>query len=216
MAWTSPITWVANAVLTAAQLNQQIRDNMLAIWQGTSAGDIDYYTSATTKARLGIPSPGYALVLESNHAGTAPNWSWMGGYTAQAYRSTALSISSGGGGTALGSIDVTYWESDPIHPYHSGTADYFLIPRNGFYIFGFSGYFDSHVTGGTLRQAGWYSGGAPLIWTSYTNVASEATWVSCTWARAFSTGDTVQPRVLNGAAGALNFNSANMWIAMIR
>jgi len=28
MAWTAPSTWVAGAVLTAAQLNQQLRDNM--------------------------------------------------------------------------------------------------------------------------------------------------------------------------------------------
>lgn len=29
MAWTAPITFVANSVLTAAQLNSQLRDNML-------------------------------------------------------------------------------------------------------------------------------------------------------------------------------------------
>ena len=28
MAWTAPSTWVAGAILTAAQLNQQLRDNM--------------------------------------------------------------------------------------------------------------------------------------------------------------------------------------------
>jgi hypothetical protein len=28
MAWTAPLTWVSGAVLTAAQLNQQVRDNM--------------------------------------------------------------------------------------------------------------------------------------------------------------------------------------------
>lgn len=31
MAWTAPSTWVAAAVLTAAQLNQQLRDNLLAL-----------------------------------------------------------------------------------------------------------------------------------------------------------------------------------------
>lgn len=29
MAWTAPSTWVASATLTAAQLNQQLRDNLL-------------------------------------------------------------------------------------------------------------------------------------------------------------------------------------------
>lgn len=31
MAWTAPSTWVAAAVVTAAQLNQQLRDNLLAL-----------------------------------------------------------------------------------------------------------------------------------------------------------------------------------------
>lgn len=39
MAWTSPITWVANAILTAAQLNQQLRDNMLQTAPAVSTTD---------------------------------------------------------------------------------------------------------------------------------------------------------------------------------
>jgi hypothetical protein len=31
MAWTAPSTWVAGAVLTAAELNEQLRDNMVAL-----------------------------------------------------------------------------------------------------------------------------------------------------------------------------------------
>lgn len=31
MAWTTPSTWVSGAILTAAQLNQQLRDNLDAI-----------------------------------------------------------------------------------------------------------------------------------------------------------------------------------------
>lgn len=42
MAWTAPLTWVANTVLTAAQLNQQLRDNLLetAPAKATAAGRI--------------------------------------------------------------------------------------------------------------------------------------------------------------------------------
>jgi len=36
MAWSAPRTWVAAAVLTAAQLNTDVRDNML--WLGTPKG----------------------------------------------------------------------------------------------------------------------------------------------------------------------------------
>jgi hypothetical protein len=52
MAWTTPSTWVAGAVLTAAQLNAQVRDNMKAIgdpwtsWTPT-------WTAATSNPVLG-------------------------------------------------------------------------------------------------------------------------------------------------------------------
>ena len=48
MAWTAPSTWVAGAILTAAQLNTQLRDNMLA-------GGPIYATEADRTAA--IPSP---------------------------------------------------------------------------------------------------------------------------------------------------------------
>jgi len=39
MAWTSPRTWVAAAVLTAAQLNEQVRDNLNYLKGETDAYD---------------------------------------------------------------------------------------------------------------------------------------------------------------------------------
>ena len=48
MAWTAPRTWVSGAILTAAQLNEQVRDNMLA------GGPIYAAYSDLTSA---IPSP---------------------------------------------------------------------------------------------------------------------------------------------------------------
>ena len=43
-----------------------------ALNPGTTAGDIDYYTSSTAKARLGIGSAGQ--VLKVNSGATAPEW----------------------------------------------------------------------------------------------------------------------------------------------
>jgi hypothetical protein len=37
---------------SAANHNTYIRDNFAAVWAGSLAGDVDYYTSATTKATL--------------------------------------------------------------------------------------------------------------------------------------------------------------------
>jgi hypothetical protein len=55
---------------TASQHNTYIRDNFAAVWVGTTAGDLDYYTSATAKSRLGIGSANQFLYS----TGSAPAW----------------------------------------------------------------------------------------------------------------------------------------------
>lgn len=56
MAYSSPMTAVTGATFTAAQFNVYVRDNLNAIWVGTTAGDIDYYSAATVKTRLAKPA----------------------------------------------------------------------------------------------------------------------------------------------------------------
>jgi hypothetical protein len=51
MAWTAPSTWVAGAILTAAQLNTQLRDNLLA-------GGPIYGTEALRDAAIPTPFEG--------------------------------------------------------------------------------------------------------------------------------------------------------------
>lgn len=75
MAWTTPRTWNIGEVVTKTMLDQQIRDNMNAIWVGTTAGDIDYYTSATAKSRVAIGANGGIL----KSTGSAPSWVAAGG-----------------------------------------------------------------------------------------------------------------------------------------
>lgn len=48
MAWTAPSTWVSGAILTAAQLNTQLRDNMLAIGDAWTS-----YTPTWTNVTVG-------------------------------------------------------------------------------------------------------------------------------------------------------------------
>ena len=77
MSLTTYRTWIYGELVTAAMLNQQIRDNGNAIWVGTTAGDMDYYTGATGKAR--IPKGTAGQVLKMNSGATAPEWGNSGG-----------------------------------------------------------------------------------------------------------------------------------------
>ena len=70
MSFNNGFTAVTGATYTAAQYNTYVRDNFTAIWVGTTAGDLDYYTSSTAKTRLAIGTAGQILMS----SGTAPTW----------------------------------------------------------------------------------------------------------------------------------------------
>jgi len=72
MSFNNSFTAVTGATYTAAQYNTHTRDNFTAIFVGTTAGDMDYYTGAAAKARLAIGAA-YTLV-RSNAAGNAPEY----------------------------------------------------------------------------------------------------------------------------------------------
>jgi len=57
---------------TAANQNTYLRDNMAAIWVGTTAGDVDYYTGAANKSRLAVGTGGQVNTV--NDGATAPEW----------------------------------------------------------------------------------------------------------------------------------------------
>ena len=68
-----PRTWVQGELVTAAMMNQQIRDSVLALYPYTATGDLAYAgTGATELARLAIGEAGQ--VLKVNSAGSAPEW----------------------------------------------------------------------------------------------------------------------------------------------
>lgn len=56
---------------SAAQHNTYLKDNMAALWPGTTAGDLDYYSAANAKTRLAKPS--VTSLLQNSSAGV-PSW----------------------------------------------------------------------------------------------------------------------------------------------
>lgn len=72
MAFDNSFTAVTGATYTAAQYNTYTKGNFTAIWVGTTAGDMEYYASSTSKSRLGIGNS-YDM-LRVNSGGTAPEW----------------------------------------------------------------------------------------------------------------------------------------------
>lgn len=72
MSFDNSYTAVTGATYQASDYNTHTKGNFTAVWVGTTAGDMEYYTSATTKSRL---AKGTALqYLRMNSGATAPEW----------------------------------------------------------------------------------------------------------------------------------------------
>src|SRR6266545_2496469 len=82
--------------IDAAWLNQYLRDNIAAIWVGTTAGDTDYYLGANTKARLAIGAAGG--IYKSD--GSVPGWLIPG------TEHQLLQMNSGGNGVEWGGVQL--------------------------------------------------------------------------------------------------------------
>ena len=103
--WSTPddTALVKDGAAAIRTLGSSADTTVKALNPGTTAGDIDYYTTSTTKARVGIGTAGQ--VLQVNSGATAPEWATPaggGGYTL--ISTTTLS----GASVALTSIPQTY------------------------------------------------------------------------------------------------------------
>ena len=72
--WTTPddTALVKDGAAAIRTLGSSADTTVKSLNPGTTAGDIDYYTTSTTKARVGIGTAGQ--VLRVNSGATAPEW----------------------------------------------------------------------------------------------------------------------------------------------
>lgn len=135
MAFTTPKTWSTGELVTSSNFNQQIRDNLAALWTGSTAGDMEYYTSSTTKTRLPIGTADQ--LLRVNSTGTAPEWASTGSLvynkTARYTSSTPVTVTSAYTNLTWG---TTVWQDES---YIQGNGYEFLLPV-GIYFIAWEGY----------------------------------------------------------------------------
>lgn len=106
--WTTPddTDLVKDGAAAIRTLGSSIDTSVKALSPGTTAGDIDYYTTSTAKARIAIGTAGQVLAV--NSGATAPEWitSASGGMTLINTGGTTLS----GASVSISSIPATYKE----------------------------------------------------------------------------------------------------------
>ena len=102
--WTTPddTALVKDGAAAIRTLGSSADTTVKALNPGTTAGDIDYYTAATTKARVGIGTAGQVLAV--NSGATAPEWKTISAGGMTLISTTSLS----GASILLSSIPSTY------------------------------------------------------------------------------------------------------------
>jgi hypothetical protein len=100
--WTTPddTALVKDGASAIRTLGSSIDTSVKSLSPGTTAGDVDYYTSSTAKARLGIGTTGQVLTV----AGGVPSW-------ANAASGSMTQIASGsltGASVTISSISGSY------------------------------------------------------------------------------------------------------------
>jgi len=102
--WTTPddTALVKDGASAIRTLGSSVDTTVKALNPGTTAGDLDYYTAATTKARIAKGTAGQVFTM--NSGATAPEWQTASSGGITLISTTTLS----GATTTLSSIPQTY------------------------------------------------------------------------------------------------------------
>lgn len=166
----TPQTYSVDEIVTAAKLNQELRDRMQALFNGLvgdGSADADVlhrHRSGTLAARPGAVGAGrtyYATDVKVLFLDTGSAWVVIGVFpaAARAYYAAALTIGTGGAGLAL-PFDSERFDNDSIHSTVTNTSRFTCQTAGIYSIFG-SLTFAANATG--RRQVGIRINGATTI-----------------------------------------------------
>ena len=126
---------------TAANHNTYVRDNMAAIFVGTTAGDTDYYTGAANKSRLALGTAGQ--IKRVNAAANAPMW----GGILYAHIYAAVDTTVGTAADTLVEMDTAYVDVDDF--VSAPVNDRITIPAgfSGYYLANYYVYIEANAAG---------------------------------------------------------------------
>ena len=214
MAFVTPRTW-STEVLTSALLNQQLRDNMNAIWIYTTKGDISIAKSSTIVDRLAVGSDNQVLMAEA--AQTLGLKYKTIAAAAKLARATNQSISDSTF-TAIQFTSETYDLGDLADIGADNTR--FTIPASfaGYYsLSGYAKFAASGATSSGRREIQFYKNGADQLETDTRDdvVDNSAVDVAISADLSLAATDYIEVRVLQSTGGALNITKASFSIKLI-
>jgi len=207
MAFDNGYTAVTGATYAASDYNTYTKGNFTAIWVGTTAGDMEYYTSSTAKSRLAKGSA--YQVLRMNSGATAPEW---GGYIAgMAYRGTAQSISTG----TL--TKVTFASTTILRSvtWSGGDPTKLTIDVTGLYVIGFTNEFDDN--GGTGYRQSYIkkNNTTYILQTRLPPISGDDVLTSGATLALLTSGDYLQLEVAQNTGSSMNLNTSYLFAVFV-
>lgn len=129
MAYATVPTVATSDSWTASQHNTYIKDNFSAVWVGTTAGDMEYYTGATAKTRLALSAGGllYAGASAPAYLPLVANGILYGGASAPAYLAAGANytfLKSNGTAPSYGALTYRRQGGSSTHWNTAGTSSY--------------------------------------------------------------------------------------------
>lgn len=204
MAFDNSYTAVTGATYAAADYNTYTKGNFTAIWVGTTAGDMEYYTSSTAKSRLAKGSA--YQVLRMNSGATAPEW---GGYIAgKALRTSNQSIAN----NTLTSVQFDSTELSRLVTWSSGDNTKLTIGVSGLYIIGFKYSIDG---GSGYREANIMKNGSNVLESRIDNAATETTYSGLSDLIALVATNYLQLQIRHNHGSSINLRTAALWAVFV-
>lgn len=157
MAFDNSFTAVTGATLAAGDWNTAVKGNWTASWVGTTAGDLNYYSSATAKSRLALgaahtflkseggSAPLYGALVYKRKGGHATIWETPGttiytpSKTLIQVVTVSVSFTSGVGSQAI-TYPENFTERPAVYPAANNTGADFIV-----------NYSDNSISGCTIR-----------------------------------------------------------------
>ena len=196
---------------TAANHNTYLRDNMAAIWVGTTAGDTDYYTGAANKSRLALGTAGQ--IKRVNAAVNAPMWGGI--IYGSIYATSDTTVGTAADTLAemdTSSVNVDNFVGTPVN-------DRITIPAgfSGYYLASYYVVFDADAVGYRAVKLRRNAGLVDIDGTAVrmTAIAGAPTELSVTTIIHADAGDYITVCVYQNSGGDLNTDGVMLSLSLV-
>ena len=209
MAYSAVPNVATGNLWTAANNNTYLRENLLASWVGTTAGDVDYYLTAATKSRLAGGTSGELQRVDAGE--TAPAWGGLLNALISDATPRAIADSTFTEVTlTVEDVDIDGFVANPV-------ANTITIPANfdGSYLMNYRVEYASNAVG--FREIRLLVDGAPKTYTvvRIPAINGDTTISYGTFIRNQGAGDLITLETWQNSGGALNVIKASLGIARV-